>query len=198
MENCHLPSTTLRNVWCCCCRQMDMQEGHQDKGPPGQLDELPGTLPHFFAAILLLYGMNTGLSKLTHSLGIQFPSALIGNAQFALGSLEYTPWSACGWTWLVSLCYRCVNCITACQASSTYLSFTAACHKPQCSVGIVRVGCFHAGLTVAIDQQHLLLDKLTVEPDYLLKCARYVHHHHIFSCCGADFRPKGRKAGQVV
>lgn len=125
---------------------MDMQEGHQDKEAPGQLEELPGTLPHFLAAILLLYGMNTGLSKLTHSLGIQFPSALIGNAQFALGFLESTPWSACWWTLLVSLCYRCVNCITACQASSTYLSFSAACHKSQCSIGTLQVNCFHVGV----------------------------------------------------
>lgn len=44
----------------------------------GQLKEMPGTYPHFSLAILLLYGMNTGLSKFTQAAGIQFPSALIG------------------------------------------------------------------------------------------------------------------------
>jgi ABC-type sulfate transport system permease component len=58
---------------------MDMKKEHKDEPAQQQLEEMPGTLPHFSLAILLLYGMNTGLSKLTHALGIQFPSALIGN-----------------------------------------------------------------------------------------------------------------------
>lgn len=45
---------------------------------PKQLQEMPGTYPHFGAAAILLYGLNQGLAKLTAALGIQFPSALIG------------------------------------------------------------------------------------------------------------------------
>ena len=56
-----------------------MKKDHKDEPEQEQLEEMPGTLPHFSLAILLLYGMNTGLSKLTHALDIQFPSALIGN-----------------------------------------------------------------------------------------------------------------------
>ena len=48
----------------------------------GQLEEMPGTYPHFSLAIMLLYGMNTGLAKLTAAAGIQFPSALIGRRFF--------------------------------------------------------------------------------------------------------------------
>ena len=58
---------------------MEMKKDHKDEPEQEQLEEMPGTLPHFSLAILLLYGMNTGLSKLTHALDIQFPSALIGN-----------------------------------------------------------------------------------------------------------------------
>ncbi|DBA89179.1 hypothetical protein WJX77_010210 [Trebouxia sp. C0004] len=58
--------------------EMDMKKDHKDEPGQQQLEEMPGTLPHFSLAILLLYGMNTGLSKLTHALDIQFPSALIG------------------------------------------------------------------------------------------------------------------------
>lgn len=58
---------------------MEMKKDHKDEPAQEQLEEMPGTLPHFSLAILLLYGMNTGLSKLTHALDIQFPSALIGN-----------------------------------------------------------------------------------------------------------------------
>ena len=58
---------------------MEMKKDHKDEPGQEQLEEMPGTLPHFSLAILLLYGMNTGLSKLTHALDIQFPSALIGN-----------------------------------------------------------------------------------------------------------------------
>jgi len=58
---------------------MDIKKDHQDEpSSSGQLEEMPGTLPHFSVAILLLYGLNSGLSKLTHALGIHFPSALIG------------------------------------------------------------------------------------------------------------------------
>ena len=48
----------------------------------GQLEEMPGTYPHFSLAIALLYGMNTGLTKFTSAAGIQFPSALIGRLSF--------------------------------------------------------------------------------------------------------------------
>lgn len=58
---------------------MDINKDHEEELPSsGQLKEMPGTLPHFSVAIFLLYGMNLGLSKLTHAAGIQFPSALIG------------------------------------------------------------------------------------------------------------------------
>ena len=53
----------------------------------GQLKDMPGTYPHFSLAILLLYGMNTGLSKFTQTAGIQFPSALIGK-QSCLTTIE--------------------------------------------------------------------------------------------------------------
>ncbi len=69
----------LAKACCCFCRQMEMKKDHKDEPEQEQLEEMPGTLPHFSLAILLLYGMNTGLSKLTHALDIQFPSALIGN-----------------------------------------------------------------------------------------------------------------------
>ena len=65
-----------------CCflrREMEVQAQSTDNGAgSGQLQEMPGTYPHFGLAILLLYGMNTGLSKFTQTAGIQFPSALIG------------------------------------------------------------------------------------------------------------------------
>ena len=65
-----------------CCllrREMEMQAQSTDNGAgSGQLQEMPGTYPHFGLAVLLLYGMNTGLSKFTQTAGIQFPSALIG------------------------------------------------------------------------------------------------------------------------
>ena len=58
---------------------MEVQAQTTDNGAgSGQLKEMPGTYPHFSVAILLLYGMNTGLSKFTQTAGIQFPSALIG------------------------------------------------------------------------------------------------------------------------
>ena len=61
------------------CRAMEVEAQRTDNGAgSGQLQEMPGTYPHFALAILLLYGMNTGLSKFTHAAGIQFPSALIG------------------------------------------------------------------------------------------------------------------------
>ena len=69
----------LAKACCCFCRQMEMKKDHKDEPGQEQLEEMPGTLPHFSLAILLLYGMNTGLSKLTHALDIQFPSALIGS-----------------------------------------------------------------------------------------------------------------------
>lgn len=53
-------------------------QGSNNGAGTGQLKEMPGTYPHFSLAILLLYGMNTGLSKFTQAAGIQFPSALIG------------------------------------------------------------------------------------------------------------------------
>ncbi|KAL3139383.1 hypothetical protein ABBQ38_003717 [Trebouxia sp. C0009 RCD-2024] len=59
--------------------KMEMEAQSTDNGAgSGQLEEMPGTYPHFALAILLLYGMNTGLSKFTHAANIQFPSALIG------------------------------------------------------------------------------------------------------------------------
>ena len=60
-------------------REMEVKAQSTDNGAgSGQLKEMPGTYPHFSVAILLLYGMNTGLSKFTQTAGIQFPSALIG------------------------------------------------------------------------------------------------------------------------
>lgn len=59
---------------------MEVKAQSSDNGAgSGQLKEMPGTYPHFSLAILLLYGMNTGLSKFTQAAGIQFPSALIGS-----------------------------------------------------------------------------------------------------------------------
>ena len=66
---------------------MDINKDHEEEPPSsGQLKEMPGTLPHFSVAIFLLYGMNLGLSKLTHAVGIQFPSALIGKPLFTLSA----------------------------------------------------------------------------------------------------------------
>lgn len=64
------------------CRKEEDNKEHKDAAAsqPKQLTEMPGSYPQFGIAILLLYGLNQGLSKLTASLGIQFPSALIGNA----------------------------------------------------------------------------------------------------------------------
>ena len=60
-----------------CCRVMETKADSNGVGS-GQLKSMPGSLAHFSLAILLLYGMNTGLAKFTHAAGIQFPSALIG------------------------------------------------------------------------------------------------------------------------
>lgn len=62
------------------CREIEAKKEHGSSAATQskQLDEMPGTLPHFGAAALLLYGLNQGLAKLTTALGIQFPSALIG------------------------------------------------------------------------------------------------------------------------
>lgn len=59
------------------------EEGEKEHKDPAsqqkQLTEMPGSYSQFGTAALLLYGLNQGLSKLTTTLGIQFPSALIGS-----------------------------------------------------------------------------------------------------------------------
>lgn len=72
------------------CRKMEMEAQSTDNGAgSGQLEEMPGTYPHFALAILLLYGMNTGLSKFTHAANIQFPSALIGTSSKLVTSRRF-------------------------------------------------------------------------------------------------------------
>lgn len=88
-------------------RQMEIQAQKTDNGAgSGQLEQMPGTYPHFALAILLLYGMNTGLSKFTHAAGIQFPSALIGTPSLQVAKTRSIQvywlcrvlhvWHACG------------------------------------------------------------------------------------------------------
>ena len=63
-------------------RGMEAQKEHEPAAASKakQLKEMPGSLRHFITAIGLLYGLNQGLSRLTAALGIQFPSALLGQA----------------------------------------------------------------------------------------------------------------------
>lgn len=58
---------------------MEAEEEHNSKpAASGQLQEMPGSWSHFALATSMLYGMNSGLGKMTHEAGIEFPSALIG------------------------------------------------------------------------------------------------------------------------
>lgn len=66
-----------------------------------QLTQMPGSLPHFASAILLLYGVNQSLAKVTATLGIRFPSALIGTA---LGTL--VPLLPSSWCYFTSSFFR--------------------------------------------------------------------------------------------